>query len=69
VIVPVFGVPQSERKKKVCWICGLLITAGEPEVRQLSHLEGKQHNGYQLIRDKIEELKVCFFRIHLFLID
>jgi hypothetical protein len=43
---------------KVCDVCGAFLVVGDTEKRTTSHIEGKQHIGYALIRKKIEELRV-----------
>jgi hypothetical protein len=45
------------KQMKVCEICGSLLVVGDSLDRVQAHLEGKQHKGYQLIRETIAELK------------
>jgi hypothetical protein len=45
------------KQMKVCEICGSLLVVGDSIDRVQAHLEGKQHKGYQLIRETIDELK------------
>lgn len=40
----------------VCEICGALMMNMQDESRVDHHLRGKTHQGYQMIRDKLEEL-------------
>lgn len=46
-----------DRNMKVCEICGALQSAADTESRLQMHLEGKLHQGYQKIRDKLKEFK------------
>ncbi|KNC85847.1 hypothetical protein SARC_01993 [Sphaeroforma arctica JP610] len=44
----------------VCDVCGAMLSVGELDQRQSSHMQGKNHLGYALIRYKIEEYKkIC----------
>jgi hypothetical protein len=43
---------------KVCDVCGAFLVVGDTEKRMQSHLEGKQHQGFALIRRTIQEYKV-----------
>jgi hypothetical protein len=49
------GMPVKQMK--VCEICGSLLVVGDSVDRVQAHLDGKQHKGYQLIRETIAELK------------
>ena len=40
----------------VCEVCGALQSAADTEDRLQMHLEGKVHQGFQKIRDKLQEL-------------
>lgn len=42
---------------KVCEVCGALQSASDKEDRLQMHLEGKLHQGYQKIREKLQQLK------------
>ena len=42
---------------KVCEVCGALQSVSDKEDRLQMHLEGKLHQGYQKIRDKLKKLK------------
>eukprot|EP01134_Creolimax_fragrantissima_P006032 CFRG6032T1 len=46
---------ENENKMTVCDVCGAMLSTGELNTRQNSHMTGKSHMGYQLIRDKIVE--------------
>lgn len=48
---------QQEKRMKVCETCGAFLVIGDTDKRISSHLEGKQHQGFQLVRDTIEQLK------------
>eukprot|EP01105_Mastigella_eilhardi_P001868 TRINITY_DN1227_c0_g1_i2.p1 TRINITY_DN1227_c0_g1~~TRINITY_DN1227_c0_g1_i2.p1 ORF type:complete len:190 (+),score=58.43 TRINITY_DN1227_c0_g1_i2:415-984(+) len=48
--------PQ-EKRMKVCEMCGAFLVIGDTEKRTLSHLEGKQHCGYQRIREALAQMK------------
>ena len=43
---------------QVCEVCGAMLASGEAQSRVDSHLDGKQHVGYGIIRTKIAELRV-----------
>jgi hypothetical protein len=42
---------------KVCEVCGALMSVIEEESRLQMHNEGRQHQGYLKIRNKLLELK------------
>ena len=42
---------------KVCEVCGALMSVIEEESRLQMHNEGRQHQGYLKIRNKLSELK------------
>jgi hypothetical protein len=60
--VPVTALP--DRKMQVCKICGAKLVQGDTERRQNSHLEGKQHQGWELIRRRIQEFHVSYYLFH-----
>jgi hypothetical protein len=43
---------------QVCEVCGAFLVVGDTKQRVISHLEGKQHSGYALIRKTLEEYYV-----------
>jgi hypothetical protein len=45
---------------KVCEVCGAYLLVGDTEKRSASHIEGKQHIGYDKIRKKLEELRLRY---------
>lgn len=47
---------------KVCEICGAFLVVGDTEKRTASHLEGKQHIGFELIRKTTDQWKVLKLR-------
>jgi hypothetical protein len=49
--------PPGERKMMICETCGAFLVVGDTEKRQRGHLDGKQHQGYALIRATIAELR------------
>jgi len=51
------GGNTQEKRMKVCDICGAFLVIGDTEKRTMSHLEGKQHQGYYRIRQAIEDYK------------
>jgi len=51
------SVTSQEKRMKVCDICGAFLVVGDTEKRIQSHLEGKQHQGYALIRKTLEEIR------------
>jgi len=46
---------SQEKRMELCHICGAYLVIGDTEKRIASHLEGKQHKGYELIRNRIDE--------------
>ena len=48
---------KPDRNMKVCEVCGALQSASDKEDRLQMHLEGKLHQGYQKIREKLRELR------------
>ena len=62
--------PNPEKRMEVCDTCSAFLVVGDTQKRTDSHLEGKQHTGYDTIRKAYEELKVSslflpFFPAHL----
>jgi hypothetical protein len=51
-------ISSQEKRMKVCEICGAFLVVGDTEKRISSHLEGKQHIGFALIRKTIEDWRV-----------
>jgi len=51
----------NEKRMKVCEVCGAFLVVGDTEKRMLSHLDGKQHQGYALIRKTVTDYKVITF--------
>jgi len=51
------NVSAQEKRMKVCEICGAFLVLGDTEKRVQSHIEGKQHQGYALIRKALEDNK------------
>ncbi|KAG5228558.1 luc7 protein [Salix suchowensis] len=52
----VLVVPQ-EKKMALCEICGSFLVANDVAERTQSHITGKQHIGYGMVRDYIAEYK------------
>jgi hypothetical protein len=48
----------NEKRMKVCEICGAFLVVGDTEKRMMSHLDGKQHQGFALIRKTVADYKV-----------
>lgn len=51
----------QEKKMALCEICGSFLVANDAAERTQSHITGKQHIGYGMVRDFISEHKVYFF--------
>jgi len=49
------AISSQERRMRVCEICGAFLVIGDTEKRTASHLEGKQHQGYHLIRETLKD--------------
>ncbi|XP_010919543.1 uncharacterized protein [Elaeis guineensis] len=54
----VMMLPQ-EKKMALCEICGSFLVANDAAERTQSHVTGKQHVGYGLVRDFLNEFKVA----------
>jgi len=54
---PWAGDPTQEKRMQVCPTCAAFLVIGDAEQRVQAHLNGKQHVGYKMIRDKIEEIE------------
>lgn len=48
----------QEKKMALCEICGSFLVANDAVERTQSHVTGKQHIGYGMVRDFIIEFKV-----------
>lgn len=48
----------QEKKMALCEICGSFLVANDAAERTQSHVTGKQHIGYGMVRDFINEYKV-----------
>lgn len=61
------AIPQ-EKKMALCDVCGSFLVANDAIERTQSHVMGKQHIGYGMVRDFITEYKVRspFFFIDIF---
>jgi len=47
----------NEKRMKVCETCGAFLVVGDTEKRMMSHLDGKQHQGFALIRKTVADYK------------
>lgn len=52
----------QEKKMALCEICGSFLVANDAAERTQSHVTGKQHVGYGMVRDFLTEYKVIFCR-------
>lgn len=43
----------------LCEICGSFLVANDATERTQSHMTGKQHVGFGMVRDYLVEYKVC----------
>lgn len=48
---------RESQESIVCEICGAMQSSTDTDRRQISHLEGKQHQGFAKIRKCIEEIR------------
>lgn len=48
----------QEKKMALCEICGSFLVANDAAERTQSHITGKQHMGYGMVRDFLSEYKV-----------
>lgn len=53
------GLITQEKKMALCEICGSFLVANDAAERTQSHVTGKQHIGYGLVRDFISEFKAA----------
>jgi hypothetical protein len=49
-----------EKKMELCETCGSLLVSDDALERTQSHVTGKQHIGYGMVRDFLEEHKVMY---------
>jgi hypothetical protein len=49
---------SQEKKMALCEICGSFLVANDATERTQSHMTGKQHVGFGLVRDYVIEYKV-----------
>ncbi|XP_042505193.1 luc7-like protein 3 isoform X2 [Macadamia integrifolia] len=49
----------QEKKMALCEICGSFLIANDAAERTQSHVTGKQHIGYGMVRDFINEFKIA----------
>lgn len=49
---------SQEKKMALCEICGSFLVANDATERTQSHLTGKQHVGFGLVREYLNEFKV-----------
>jgi len=47
---------QEVRKMTVCEVCGAFLVLNDAEVRVDAHLRGRTHQGFKMVRDKIDEI-------------
>ncbi|MCO5600094.1 hypothetical protein L7F22_054202 [Adiantum nelumboides] len=50
--------PTQEKKMALCEICGSFLVANNVTERTQSHVTGKQHLGYNMVREYLAEYKV-----------
>lgn len=50
----------QEKKMALCDVCGSFLVANDAAERTQSHVAGKQHVGYGMVRDFINEYKASF---------
>lgn len=46
----------QERKMTVCEVCGAFLVLNDAEIRVDAHLRGRTHQGFKMVRDKIDEI-------------
>jgi len=47
---------QEGRKMTVCDVCGAFLVLNDAEIRVDAHLRGRTHQGFTMVRDKIDEI-------------
>lgn len=55
----------QEKKMALCEVCGSFLVANDAAERTQSHITGKQHVGYGMVRDFISEYKVNFVLVEV----
>lgn len=55
----------QEKKMALCEVCGSFLVANDAAERTQSHITGKQHVGYGMVRDFISEYKVKFVLVEV----
>ncbi|KAL2555904.1 LUC7 N-terminus domain-containing protein [Forsythia ovata] len=55
----------QEKKMALCEICGSFLVANDAAERTQSHVTGKQHMGYGMVRDFLSEYKVLIEKVKL----
>jgi hypothetical protein len=48
---------KFEKRMEVCEVCGAFLVMNESSMRIEAHNDGKQHKGYQLIRETLAEYR------------
>lgn len=48
---------QEGKKMTVCEVCGAFLVLNDAEIRVDAHLRGRTHQGFKMIRDKIDEIQ------------
>lgn len=51
----------QDKKMAICETCGSFLIANDALERTQSHVTGKQHIGYGMVRDFLAEYKVIFY--------
>ena len=59
---PVLEEKEKMNKTKVCEVCGVFTSANPEDARSKSHVVGKQHLGYEKIRETVKEIKIKWDR-------
>ncbi|KAJ3084065.1 Luc7-like protein 3 [Quaeritorhiza haematococci] len=49
---------KLEKRMEVCEVCGAFLVMNDCTQRLDAHLDGKQHKGFLLIRQTLEDMKV-----------
>lgn len=47
-----------EKQMEVCKVCGAFLIVGDAPARLDDHMQGKQHVGYQRLRNAVDEIMV-----------
>jgi len=54
-----------EKQMEVCKVCGAFLIVGDAPARLDDHMQGKQHVGYQRLRNAVDDIMVLHTTQHI----